>query len=592
MKKRILALLLLHLIGVNLTPVAFAQTAASNKSGNFFYFDFVTTDQRMMVRQSSTFGATDTAVSNVMEYRAGHYFNSQDEIPRSPIMLGVKLNPNLEDFFSNPVKSISKEYSNYIIKDSSAAILIAMGIDKSNIKNYRYHVVQNDSLEIIPWSRIPQLEQKYGAKQPYGYLGKFQSPGKQILVEVRNINDYSIRDGVIFDWRVNFKPVVTEIMLETPDDGKGINDYTKKINYFNLNYSKMNKGYATRFDSKTGMPLDLKFPVDSVANIRLSYKDHITIPYVIYLVKNISGKTDTTTIGWYNLENYANVEAKYYNQPGKYEIIIQRANDLGHWSENQVLRIPFEVKPLPILDKKVSIKQAFPYIMATLTGVALLFGGYYRHNQVKLLRAAQEKQTAGLKLQSIRTQLNPHFMFNALTSIQNLVNKNDMIGANHYLSKFAGLTRQVLDTGNEELLSIEQEIRILDDYLQMEQLRFSFKYEIIVVADLNKANTEIPAMLLQPFVENAVKHGVAVLKDKGKIEIAVIRDAKDLVFSIRDNGKWVTANNQTEIRGYGLKLSEERVALLNQLYKDQPVSLYIEKAGEGTIVSIRLTNWL
>jgi two-component system LytT family sensor kinase len=584
MKKGILALLLLHVVAINFIPVSFGQSTAT-KAGNTFYFDFVTTDLRMMVKQRETFGATDTAISHVLEYEAGHYANDPDAKPRSSIMLGVKLNPNLEDFFSNPVKSISKEYSNYIIKDSSAAILVAMGINENNIKDYRYHVVENDSIEIVPWSKIPQLQQKYGATQPYGYLGKFQSPGKQILVEVQNIRDYIIRDGVIFDWRVNFKPIITQITIATPDDGKS-------INYFNLNYSKMNKGYASRFDDKTGLPLDFKFPVDSVTNIRFDYKEHTTIPYVIYLIKNFSGKIDTTEIGYYNLENYYDLDGKYYNQPGKYEIIIQRANEMGHWPESQVQRIQFEVLPPPPNKKAaVTLKQTLPYIIATLTGVVLLFGGYYRRNQVKLLRAAQEKQTAGLKLQSIRAQLNPHFMFNALTSIQNLVNKNDIAGANHYLSKFAGLTRQVLDTGNEELLNLEQEINILDNYLQMEQLRFGFKYKIDVDKTLNLANTEIPAMLLQPFAENAVKHGVAVLKENGKIDIAITRQEKDLLFCITDNGKWIDKSNDEIISGYGLKLSEERVALLNKLYKEQPLTLTITKQPV-TLVCIRLSNWI
>jgi two-component system LytT family sensor kinase len=99
-------------------------------------------------------------------------------------------------------------------------------------------------------------------------------------------------------------------------------------------------------------------------------------------------------------------------------------------------------------------------------------------------------------------------------------------------------------------------------------------------------------MLLQPFVENAVKHGVATLKQAGKIEITVTADPKDIVFMIKDNGKWIVPESPVEIGGYGLKLSEERIALLNQLYKDQPMSLHIDKQGPGTVVSIRLTNWI
>ena len=594
MKKRILVLLGLIAAIYGLMPIVQAQPKPKFNFGNKFIFDFVSTDKRMMVRQPGSFATSDSAIYGVLEFlKRGDGDLDLHTMPKSPLILGVKLNPNLLNFYTAPVKSMSKEYTSYVISDSSAAIMVAMGINKSNVNDYRYHVVANDSVEIVPWSKIPKLEQKYGAKQPYGAFGSFQSPGKLLMIEVVNIKDYNIRDGVFFDWRTNFKPIVTEIQVETPDDGKDINDYTKKINYFNLNYEKMNKGYATRFDAKTGMPLNFKFPVDSVTNMRLSYKPHINMPYVVYITKNVSGKIDTAEMGYYNLENYYDIDSKEYNKPGKYEIIIQRVGDLGKWPENQVFRIPFEVLPPPP-DKKAALtfKQTLPYIIATLTGVVLLFGMYYRRNQVKLLKAAQEKQTAGLKLRSIRAQLNPHFMFNALTSIQNLVNKNDIAGANHYLSKFAGLTREVLDTGNDELLSMEQELKILDDYLQMEQLRFGFQYEIITDDNLNQANTDVPAMLLQPFVENAVKHGVAGLQADGKIEVRIMKELKDILFTIKDNGKGFAENKSDRNGRYGLKLSEERVALLNQLYKEQYVSLHIDTQSTGTTVSIRLSNWI
>lgn len=562
MKKRI-SVLLTGLLLAFVSPLRLSAQAKQDLSfGNHFTFEY----------GGGYYGVKDTDLAQV---RAFKMLNE-----KHPIWLGVKLNPNLVDFFSSSVKSVSKEYPSYIISDTSTAILIAYGITKANVNDYRYHVVENDSVELVPWSKIPALQQKYGADEPYGFLGRFKAPGKQLLIEVVNTKNYDIRQGVVFDWKPNFRPFVTRIEINRVKD------------YFDLDNVKLNHGYAKKFKEHTGVPLDFSFPADSVTGIRLYYKNHETIPYVTYLVKNVDGKKDTTQMGYYNRENYYDIDSKFYSKPGKYEIIIQRANDLGKWPEEQILRIPFEVEPPPPTDKKVSIKQALPYIIATLTGVVLLFGGYYRRNQVKLLRAAQEKQTAGLKLQSIRAQLNPHFMFNALTSIQNLVNKNDIAGANHYLSKFAGLTRQVLDTGNEELLSLEQEISILDDYLQMEQLRFNFNYKITVDEELNSANTEIPAMLLQPFVENAVKHGVAALRGQGIIEVSVNREGQDMIFGIRDNGRWSHSTITGDTSGYGLKLSQERVTLLNQLYREQPVSLSIDKQATGTMVSIRLTNWI
>ncbi|HVW58543.1 MAG TPA: histidine kinase, partial [Puia sp.] len=277
----------------------------------------------------------------------------------------------------------------------------------------------------------------------------------------------------------------------------------------------------------------------------------------------------------------------------KYEIIIQPPYELGSWPEDQMLRIPFEVQPPPVLDKRVSVKQTLPYLGATLGGVALLFWGYRRNNKLRLARSAQARQTIDLQLKSVRSQLNPHFMFNALTSIQNLMNKNDTRAANHYLAKFADLTRTVLDSSNQELISLEDELKILEDYLQMEQLRFGFQYDIRVDGNINIANTEVPSMLLQPFIENAVKHGVAPLQGRGMVSIWIDKDDKDLVLKVRDNGKGF---DKEDIAGkpstFGIKLSEERIQLLNKVYKEQPSSLDIVPGVEGTTVVIRLTSWM
>ncbi|MBN9383285.1 MAG: histidine kinase [Chitinophagaceae bacterium] len=552
------------------------------------HFEFVSTDTRMMVRQPATFTARDWDVDGVWDFmKATDVGAGKDKVPKSPLFLGVKLDSSVKDYYGTPIKSISRSYTSYLISDSSPAILIAMGINKDNISDYIYHVVENDSVETIPWSKIPRLEQQYGAKRPYGFVGQFQAPGRQLVVEVRSVKDYNIRDGVVFDWRKDLKPVVSQMIINVPEDASG------RIPYFNVNYPKMNRGWATKFDKQTGLPLNFAFPVDSVEQMRLMFGHHESVGYSVYLIKKTPARTDTTAVRMFLLEDFVDIEKKYFNEPGKYEIIIQRMLELGAWPEDQMLRIPFEVQPPPVLDKRVSVKQALPYLGATLGGVALLFLSYRRVNKNKLARSLQARQSAQLQLKSVRSQLNPHFMFNALTSIQNLMNKNDTKAANHYLAKFADLTREVLDGGDRELISLEDELKILDDYLQMEQLRFGFQYHIIVDGGINIANTEVPGMLLQPFVENAVKHGVAPLHGQGTVRIRIDKDNKDLVLKVTDDGRGF---NKADIAGkasaFGIKLSEERILLLNKVYKGQPSSLHIEPGAEGTTVTVRLANWM
>lgn len=581
MKKNILLLLGWLAISFVLAPAGFAQLR-NPAFGNQIYFDNYSTEKTSKMRMPNTISAADTAVYQAFTMLLPDGV-SERTVPKSPIMLGIKLSPKLTDFFPVNVKSISKSFSSYLISDGSEAIVIALGITKDNVNDYRYRVVENDSVELVPWSKIPALEQKYGAKQPYGLIGKFQAPGKQLFIEVVNVHNYGIRDGVVFDWRSNFKPVLIQMVVETAQTK------TQMPTAYNL-LAKADKGIlATVFDPITKIPLNLQFATNSINSISLYFNNHETVMYSIFLLSNIKGKSDTTKIRGGLVEDSFDLENKYYQNPGKYEILIQRAGDIGRWPETQILRIPFEVKALPLIERKVSIKEALPYFIGTLAGIALLFLLYYRSNKNKMERIARDQQVIGLKLRSIRAQLNPHFMFNALSSIQNLINKNNINDANYYLSKFAGLTRQVLDSDKEELISLEDELLLMNDYLQMEQLRFNFQYEIQVDEQINQANVEIPAMLLQPFIENAVKHGISGLKQEGRIKLTVNLEGADLVFTVTDNG--MGFDDHAKTAGHGLKLSEEYVALLCQIYKDQPTKLHIESNEKGTTIRIRLSNW-
>jgi two-component system, LytTR family, sensor kinase len=223
--------------------------------------------------------------------------------------------------------------------------------------------------------------------------------------------------------------------------------------------------------------------------------------------------------------------------------------------------------------------------------LALVFTGYYIFNKRKLLKARQQKELTRLKLKSIQSQLNPHFMFNALSSIQNLMNKNDIEGANRYLGKFSGLTRKVLDSSDAEMISLEDELKILEDYIQMEQLRFGFMYEIKTGENINTSNIEVPAMLLQPFVENAVKHGVSALNKDGKIRILASRVQNDLILQVEDNG---AGFSEESINGNskGIKLVKERIALLNQSFGSETLELKINSGESGTTVILKLKNWV
>ncbi|MEJ2882222.1 sensor histidine kinase [Pedobacter sp. GR22-6] len=298
------------------------------------------------------------------------------------------------------------------------------------------------------------------------------------------------------------------------------------------------------------------------------------------------------------LSPYIKFDKSIFKKSGDYEIIIQpqirwhgcrdcdfKEKDIEKYITRHTLSITLE-------EESYTKKELLIYALAAalFIGFIFLIILYFnkKRTKKKLLENEQQKNTAKLQLNSIRSQLNPHFLFNALSGIQNLMNKNEIDNANQYLSKFARLTRNVLDS--KELISLSQEKTLLDDYLQMEQLRFGFQYEINHSNDLDLDIVEIPSMLLQPFVENAVKHGIAKKATEGKVTITMVKQGNDLVLSVGDNGNGYDTQKKSD--GLGLSLSNNRVALLNSIYRKNRFTLYLQSTASGTKITLTLTDWL
>ena len=206
----------------------------------------------------------------------------------------------------------------------------------------------------------------------------------------------------------------------------------------------------------------------------------------------------------------------------------------------------------------------------------------------------QELEKLELELKVLRSQMNPHFMFNALNSIESYIWNNEIKAASEYLGRFARLMRLVLENSHFDTVPIDKELEALMQYLQLEAMRadFSFDFEIKDETGLNLQENEITPMLLQPFVENAILHGLSPLKErKGKIEILIVKVSNQkLQVIIRDNGVGRKISN-TERISFGMSLTRERILKLNQNKEDALVITDLkDSAGKpmGTEVTIYL----
>jgi sensor histidine kinase YesM len=183
-----------------------------------------------------------------------------------------------------------------------------------------------------------------------------------------------------------------------------------------------------------------------------------------------------------------------------------------------------------------------------------------------------QKQSAELEMQALRAQMNPHFIFNSLSSINHFILKNESKAASNYLTRFSRLIRMVLINSQRSLISLDDELQMLELYLEMERLRFknSFDYSITFLNTIDTDNIFIPPLLLQPFCENAIWHGLMHREGHGKLDIELSRANNIINCIITDNGigrekaeemKSKTAERE---KSMGLKITTERLALLNR----------------------------
>lgn len=237
-------------------------------------------------------------------------------------------------------------------------------------------------------------------------------------------------------------------------------------------------------------------------------------------------------------------------------------------------------------------------ILVTIT-VWLLFNRFrlkQKHREENLMRKNVE-----IEQHLLRSQMNPHFIFNSLNSIQGLISSNNSYLAEVYLSKFAHLVRSILENSKKTSVSLSEDISNLKLYLDLESMRFvdSFEYKLIVDPLLDAHNTFTPPLLVQPFVENSIKHGlIKMTEKKGTIKIDYFRQSDYLMCVVEDNGIGRSASQKLKERdsdhkSLGMKVTQERLDSLNRQLKTQASTKIIDLFDDwgmpaGTKVVIKI----
>lgn len=268
---------------------------------------------------------------------------------------------------------------------------------------------------------------------------------------------------------------------------------------------------------------------------------------------------------------------------------------------------------LPITELKVEIDLPFwkePYfykfaffLLVGLSSIALFF--YLKEKRLERINKNRESELKLLRVQTLQSQINPHFIFNTLGTLQGLILKSDTQNAINHLGKLSMMIRRFLDisvnsnnisserTLIENEISLEIEIELIKMYIDFERLQYkeSFDYEINIDNNLQTSSYTIPPLIIQPYVENAIKHGLFYKKEKGVLTIDFILNNDDLKVKIKDNG--IGREKSTEIqaaskkifKSHGTTLVQDRIKLLNDLGYNINIIIK-DNLPEGTIVEI------
>ncbi len=338
----------------------------------------------------------------------------------------------------------------------------------------------------------------------------------------------------------------------------------QKINLANENFAK-----GLKLSEDQEYVHEKKVSVDGlyrIARQKSNWKEALTYHEKLVQLKDSLQNIDLQ-------EKLADIETKYQTEKKEQQIeLLNRENEL------KSSRLKFQ---------KLALWGGSLFFLIV---AAFVYFGVRQKRKQQIIRQNELEQ----KL--LRSQMNPHFIFNSLGAIQNFMMKNDGRKAAFYLSSFSSLMRSILKNSREELITLQEEKQTLENYLNLHQLRLGdrLSFSVTVSDELDTEAIMLPPMLVQPFVENAILHGVEKLDKNGHVSIAFGKENEQLKITVTDNGKGIEKGEQKENHvSYALQIFKERVANLKKtsgtdIFYSIGNSGIVENQNLGTLVTVKL----
>lgn len=316
------------------------------------------------------------------------------------------------------------------------------------------------------------------------------------------------------------------------------------------------KNHLPLYFMKNGDHLELKHNQNNI-KLRFSLLDYVNASKDVYKyrIEGLGNEWKTTDLEGPYVE-LNNLDA------GVYVLHVMGLHSTGNWTQQEAV---FTFKVGQVWYKLLWIRIVLIIILLIMTAV------YIRNRMRRIqFKHDSEKQLLELEKQTLKLQMNPHFIFNTLNSIQNYILKNDTENSIHYLSKFSRLMRMMMTYSREKTISLEEEVLMIESYLEIEKLRHEkgFSYRVFVDDDLDQEFIGIPPMMVQPFIENALIHGLLPMKKRNAyLEIRFFNHGDYIKVEVEDNGIGRAESQKSrdqKHRPSGILITQKRLELINK----------------------------
>ncbi|WP_397445616.1 histidine kinase [Polaribacter sp. R77954] len=487
--------------------------------------------------------------------------------------------------FSNLLKEKLSNFEEIQVLEGVGDVNFA--INKFNLAITKYKAALTIAQKSNVTSKITDLNSKIG--QSYAALGNFskaedafnfsmnlaakENPERALQEEEKVANFYNSNQRFDDEIKLRKKSLAKTKLNLSPRKIKEDSITSQKINY------KIGNAYLQKEDYKTAIPFLEKSKKDANKN-----KDIIIEKDATRKISEAFANLGENEKALKNYKEYvALVDSLYIRKEQEIQQIKRFSKKIAD-NQNRIASLEKDKElaqskiSLAIIDQKLSEEsnQRQRLIIYSLIGGFLLMSllAYFMFRTNKQQKLANNL----LALKSMRSQMNPHFIFNALNSVNSFIAVNDERNANRYLSEFSVLMRSVLENSDEDFIPLNKEIELLELYVKLEHNRFKdkFDYNISVDKTIDLEQFSIPPMLLQPYIENAIWHGLRYKKEKGNLEISIQKKDDDtVIISIVDDGigrkksQEIKTKNQLKQKSKGMSTIKNRIAILNDMYKER-----------------------